>query len=104
MKKAFLVVVTGKLAPGHLEKFKEALKPLAAHVAENEEGCLAYELSVNADDPDSFIIYERYISREYVEQVHFLSGPFQTLKQTLGTLEWVEPIVIKMYQEADVGF
>jgi len=46
----------------------------------------------------------RYISREYVEQVHFLSGPFQTLKQTLGTLEWVEPIVIKMYQEADVGF
>jgi len=31
----------------------------AAHVAENEEGCLAYELSVNADDPDSFIIYER---------------------------------------------
>lgn len=46
----------------------------------------------------------RYISKEYVEQVHWLSGPFQTFKQTLGTLEWVEPMVIKVYQEADVGF
>jgi hypothetical protein len=31
----------------------------AAHVAEHEEGCLAYELSVSTDDPGSFIIYER---------------------------------------------
>lgn len=33
----------------------------AAHVAQNEEGCLAYELSINTDDPDSFIIYERWV-------------------------------------------
>lgn len=31
----------------------------ASHVAQHEEGCSAYELSVSTDDPDSFIIYER---------------------------------------------
>jgi quinol monooxygenase YgiN len=31
----------------------------AAHVAQNEDGCLAYEISVSTDDPDAFIIYER---------------------------------------------
>lgn len=31
----------------------------ATHVAEHEEGCLAYELSVSTDDPGSFVIYER---------------------------------------------
>jgi quinol monooxygenase YgiN len=33
----------------------------AAHVAQHEEGCSAYELSVNTDDPDSFVIYERWV-------------------------------------------
>lgn len=31
----------------------------AAHVAQHEDGCSAYELSVSTDDPDSFVIYER---------------------------------------------
>lgn len=33
--------------------------PQAAHVAQHEEGCSSYEISVSADDADSFIIYER---------------------------------------------
>jgi hypothetical protein len=112
----FLIVVTGKLAPGHLEKFLELYKPVvsdqnigfrfyvlqcsvqgvdvqvvlpqadpgmprrvagpvttlnmamlsncamqAAHVAQHEHGCSAYELSVSIDDPDSFVIYERWV-------------------------------------------
>lgn len=31
----------------------------AAHAAHNEDGCLAYEMSVNNDEPDSFVVYER---------------------------------------------
>lgn len=33
----------------------------AAHVAQHEEGCSAYEMSVSTDDPDSFVIYERWV-------------------------------------------
>lgn len=46
----------------------------------------------------------RYVSKAYVETVHWQSEPFQKLKEGLGSLEWVEPMVIKTYQERDVGF
>jgi hypothetical protein len=46
----------------------------------------------------------RYVSREYVETVHFQSEPFQKLKAAVAGLEWIEPMTIKMYQEIDVGF
>jgi hypothetical protein len=44
------------------------------------------------------------VSKEYVETVHFQSEPFQKLKAAIPTLEWVEPMSLKMYEEKDVGF
>jgi hypothetical protein len=44
------------------------------------------------------------VSREYVERVHFKSEPFLQLKESLSSLEWVEPVALKMYTELDVGF
>lgn len=46
----------------------------------------------------------RYVSKAYVETVHWQSEPFKKLKDSLGSLEWVEPMAIKTYQERDVGF
>lgn len=46
----------------------------------------------------------RYVSREYVETVHFQSEPFKQLKAAVGELDWVEPMTLKMYQEKDIGF
>lgn len=31
----------------------------AAHAAHHAEGCLAYEMSVNIEEPNSFVVYER---------------------------------------------
>jgi hypothetical protein len=44
------------------------------------------------------------VSREYVEAVHFTSEPFKKLKEAIPTLDWVEPMSLKMYEEKDVGF
>lgn len=46
----------------------------------------------------------RYVSREYVETVHFQSEPFKQLKAGISNLEWVEPMSLKMYEEKDIGF
>jgi hypothetical protein len=56
-----VVIVTGTLAPGHLQRFTDAFAPLAQHVAQHEDGCLAYELSVKSGEPDAFVIYERCV-------------------------------------------
>jgi hypothetical protein len=46
----------------------------------------------------------RYTSKQYVESVHWQSEPFKRLKEGLGSLDWVEPMAIRTYQERDVGF
>lgn len=101
---AYVVLVSGKLAPGQMDTFKSLFTPLvrcssrsrprlaarvpgsqavragacarthsragavravppclqAAHVAQHEDGCTAYELSIAEDDPDRLLIYERW--------------------------------------------
>lgn len=105
VKQAYIVLVTGKLAPGHIDKFLEAFKPLATYVAEHEEGCLAYELCMSETDPDAFIIYERYTNKEYVEAVHWKSDAFKTFQATLreAGVEWLVKQRVQ-YIERDVGF
>eukprot|EP00882_Tetradesmus_deserticola_P006514 GHRQ01006854.1.p1 GENE.GHRQ01006854.1~~GHRQ01006854.1.p1 ORF type:complete len:150 (+),score=26.60 GHRQ01006854.1:60-509(+) len=105
VKKGFIVLVTAQIGAGQLPKLKELFAPLAAHVAANEEGCYAYELSVSCDNPDKLIIYERYKNKEYVEQVHWQSGPFKAFQQACkdAEIEWIEKSVVT-YEEADVGF
>lgn len=51
--------------------------PQADHVLANEDGCLSYQLSVSDTDPDALCIYERYVSKEYLETVHWQSQPFK---------------------------
>ncbi|WIA19093.1 hypothetical protein OEZ85_003742 [Tetradesmus obliquus] len=105
VKGGFIVLVTAQIGAGQMPKFKELFAPLAAHVATNEEGCYAYELCVSGDNPDKFIIYERYKDKEYVEQVHWQSGPFKAFQEACkeAGIEWVEKSVVT-YVEADVGF
>ena len=57
----YVVVVSGKLKPGQMSQFIENFKPLAKHVAENEEGTLTYQFSTGGDDPDRLCIYERSV-------------------------------------------
>ncbi len=47
----------------------------ADHVTANEDGALSYKLSIAEDDPDSILIFERYTSKKYVEEVRWNQGP-----------------------------
>jgi quinol monooxygenase YgiN len=62
-------------AEGQAALFEKCFTPLAKHVTENETGCFSYKLSWSDSDPDSFIIFERYVSKEYLEDVHCKSSP-----------------------------
>ena len=100
----YVVLVTGKLKEGQVEQFKLNFAPLAQHVREHEEGCFTYILSTG-EEPDRICIYERYISKEYLETVHWQSEPFKAFgaKNKDTGIEWIEKSVVK-YHETDLGF
>lgn len=70
MPQVYIILVKGKVKDGQGALFEKCFAPLAQHVAANETGCLSYKLSWDEANPDSFIIFERYVSKDYLEEVH----------------------------------
>mmetsp|Transcript_28313 Transcript_28313/g.76469 ORF Transcript_28313/g.76469 Transcript_28313/m.76469 type:complete len:149 (-) Transcript_28313:424-870(-) len=96
----YVLIVSGTLKPGKMEEFKGYFQPLAEHVNKNEEGCLTYQLSIGEENPDSLVIFERYISKAYLEQVHWASPEFKKFQQNVQKADmWVEKSASK-YNEA----
>jgi quinol monooxygenase YgiN len=58
------VIATLRVQDGKAEEAKQAFRELAATVRENEPGTLAYVPHQRADDPNTFIFYEKYESQE----------------------------------------
>ena len=54
------VVATIKVKEDKLDEAKAFLTKLAADTLANEEGTLAYTLHQRADDPTTFVFYEKY--------------------------------------------
>lgn len=55
---------------GRPEKRAELLALLLSFIAPTraEPGCIEYQLQVSATDPDAFMFYENWVSREALEQ------------------------------------
>jgi quinol monooxygenase YgiN len=58
------VVATIKVKEDKIEDAKSFLKDLAAGVRANEPGTLAYVIHQQKNDPQSFVVYEKYESDE----------------------------------------
>jgi quinol monooxygenase YgiN len=58
------VVATVKVKEEKIEDAKAFLKGLADEVLANEPGTLAYVVHQRQDDPQSFVVYEKYESNE----------------------------------------
>lgn len=102
---AFVLIVNAELKPGSKDSFLESFRPLASFVDKEESGCLAYKLSFGEKNPNQLIIYERYISKEYLEEVHWKSKAFEKFKSDCAekNVEWITKEAV-MYWETEVGF
>lgn len=86
-----MLVVTAKvrLQPGTSEKFLDAVRVMQLHVT-NDPGAIQYSLHRSADDPDTFIFYERYESEEAFAY-HLSTGHFKVLSETIDPLMIAPP-------------
>ncbi|KXZ44241.1 hypothetical protein GPECTOR_70g471 [Gonium pectorale] len=103
--KVYVLLVKGKVKEGQAAAFEKCFTPLAKYVTENEDGCLSYQLSWGEEDKDSLIIFERYVSKEYLENVHWKSEPFAQFRKDLESngVVWESKEVYKYY-ETGPGF
>lgn len=77
-EKPVVVIVVLKFAS--LEDRDECLaawRPLAEYVRAQEEGTLAYEAVCQDKDAREVVIFERYISKDYMNNVHCASQLFK---------------------------
>ncbi len=58
------VLATLKVQETKVEEAKALLKELSAHARENEPGTLEYVVYQKKDEPTTFVVYERYESKE----------------------------------------
>jgi len=86
-----MVIITAKvrLQPGTSERFLEAVRVMQPQVM-NDPGAIQYSLHRSADDPDTFIFYERYESEEAFAY-HLSTGHFKSLAGTIDPLMVAPP-------------
>ncbi len=86
-----MVIVTAKvrLQPGTSERFLEAVRVMQPQVM-NDPGAIQYSLHRSADDPDTFIFYERYESEEAFAY-HLSTGHFKSCRGTIDPLMAAPP-------------
>ena len=85
-RRVYVLLVQMKLNPalGGAKAFKAAWAALAADVKANEPNCLSYELCEDAADPDSIIIYERYVSPHDLDVTHAAGAAFKAFGKRLN--------------------
>ena len=108
-KRVYVLMVSMKLNPamGGLETFKKAWKPLADDVRSKEPNCLSYELCENEEDPNSIIIYERYIAKTDLTGKHNEGVVFKAFGKRLGEQDLKGLVLEKsksFYYETNVGY
>ena len=77
---------------------------IAAHCRTYEPSCLSYELYQDEKDPNSAIIFERYVTEQDLTVTHRQSAPFLALRQRSQEAQLVKESKSRGYHEAGIGF
>ncbi len=92
--KPFALVVSFQVAAGK-EKDLEAACASCIAATKKEPGCIAYELNLDTDHPDTYVMFEKFKSVAALE-AHIKEKHTDTLLKSLGTMIKGEP-KIKVY-------
>lgn len=96
--KPFALVVTFKVKAGKEKEFEEAFKPCLA-ATKKEPGCIAYELNRDPDQPNVYVMYEKFKGIAGLD-AHLKEKHTQTLLATVGPMCDGDP-QIKVYTVPD---
>jgi quinol monooxygenase YgiN len=79
------LIVEAKVKPGMRDRFIEAITDDATHSMADEPGCSRFDVLQDADDPDTFYLYEIYADDAAID-AHFETPHFLRLADALPEL------------------
>ena len=92
-----VVVAKIKAVEGHADKLADLFKGMVEWVTENEVDTVTYTCNRSTDDPNLFVFFERYTTRQAHEE-HSRSDKFLELVSALqGSVDG--PVEIETYEE-----
>jgi quinol monooxygenase YgiN len=84
-KKAYVLAVRITLVPGTIGAFTARWAAMAAVCRSSAEpNCLSYEMCVSEEDPNTILIYERYVAREDLSITHRNTAAFKAFGKWLN--------------------
>ncbi|MBO3457481.1 antibiotic biosynthesis monooxygenase [Aetokthonos hydrillicola Thurmond2011] len=94
------VIVTAsiKVKSGMEERFKEEYLPIV-NLTLAEEGCLNYNLYQSQANPSIFMLYEKWMSKEILDQ--HLQMPYMKAISEKASEFLVEPVEINLWEHID---
>ncbi|KAJ8099817.1 hypothetical protein POJ06DRAFT_117179 [Lipomyces tetrasporus] len=100
----FLLQVYFVVKPGTREKVLSYMNEIAKDVWEKEDGCFSYYYAKSIDNPDKFMIFERYVDRPALEVTHRTGAKFLEMFKRLDDEDLVVSKFIYNCYESGVGF
>ena len=82
------VCVIFRVKPEFAEQFHTAVQQQARNSLEREPWCHQFDVSTSTEDPNTFLLYETYDSREAFELKHRTTEHFSSFGQQIS--DWVE--------------
>ena len=90
----YVVTVTFKIYPNHIEDFKPHMQRQAENSLALEEACSYFDVCYDPGDGNVCFLYEIYRD-EAAFQTHLQSDHFKAFDQTVGS--WVESKEVKIW-------
>jgi len=91
------------------ETILKLFTPVMEYAKSSEPQVLTYLVSFDIENPLKAIVYERYVSKEYCEQVHAKNPVYQAFQKTMAEYQannnpLNKNFSISRFHEADLGF
>ncbi|KAK9238292.1 hypothetical protein V1525DRAFT_401624 [Lipomyces kononenkoae] len=93
-----------EVKPGTREKVLGYMNEVAVDVLEKEDGCYSYQYATSIDNPDKFMIFERYVDRDAWAVTHRAGAKFIEMFKRLEDEDLVVKKTIYECYESGVGF
>lgn len=69
-----------------------------------QDTCLSYRIFLSIDRPDVYTVFERYVNRAGLDEIHLKSDAFLAFKAAAGAAGVLVGVKYNHYEESSLGF